>query len=222
MNLESVPLLRGLEQQEIELVRSVVKERIYPKGTTIFVEGQETDGLYIVTSGLIKVFKLYKDGREKTLAILREGDIIGEVTISGSTIRSATVGAIEHTNILVISKTDLHELLRQIPGLSIRVIETLSHRLRQTNRQVEELTFLNARSRVICNLITLAKECGQTDKNGIKITLRLTHADLANLVGVTRETVTKVLSELQNSNLIQINNRQIRVLDIQKLYDEVT
>lgn len=222
MELEKIPLLKGLEQEEIKLVRSVVKERIYPKGSVIFVEGQETDGLYMVVCGVVKVFKLYKDGREKTLAILRNGDIIGEVTISGSSVRSATVASIEQTSILVIAKEDFQDLLKKIPELAIRVIEILSYRLRQTNRQVEELAFLNARSRVICNLINLAKECGQVDKTGIKITFRLTHAELANLVGVTRETVTKVISELQHNDLIKINNKQVCVLDLEKLYREVT
>lgn len=218
MDIADVPLFKGLEPDKIERIRKIVIKRTYPKGATMFIEGQETDGLYIVTSGFVKVLKLHKDGREKTLAILGEGEILGEMTIFGSDLRSATLETLEQSTVLVIPRADFQLLLEEMPELAIRVIEVLSYRLRQSNRQIEELIFFNARSRVICNLVQLANERGRAEKNGIKIILRLTHAELANLIGVSRETTTKVLAELQAGNLIKITSKQIQIVNLDELY----
>lgn len=221
MEISNVPLFKGLNQNEIDRIKGIITLRAYPKGATVFVEGQETDGLYIVNSGLVKVTKLHKDGREKTLAILSDGDTLGEMTLFGSDLRSATLETLEKTTLMVIRRDNFRDLMAEIPGLFVRIIEILSRRLRESNRQIEELTFFNARSRVICNLIHLAKERGKIDQGGIKISLKLTHAEFANLIGVSRETVTKVLSELQELSLIKISNRQIKILNIDKMYEQV-
>lgn len=221
VELTKISLFKGFDHEELARVRGRIFERIYPKGTTIFVEGQKTDGLYIITSGLMKVLKLHKDGREKTLAILNEGEILGEMTLLGSDLRSATVETLQQTSVLVISKEDFQPLLLEVPKLSIRLIEVLSGRLKQANQQIQELIFLNSRCRVICNLLNLAEKYGRSEKGGIRISLHLTHAELAKLAGVSRETVTKVLAELQDSNLISISSRQLRVLNLDELYGEV-
>ncbi|OPY58257.1 MAG: cAMP receptor protein [Pelotomaculum sp. PtaU1.Bin035] len=221
IDVSKISLFNGLDREELDRVTKKVVERIYPKGATIFVEGQETDGLYIVTSGLIKVLKLHKDGREKTLAILNKGDILGEMTLFGSNLRTAIAETLEQTTVLVIPKANFQSLLLEIPKIAIRVIETLSSRLKQANRQIEELTFLSARSRVICNLINLAKEYGQPDRGGIAISLQLTHAELANLVGISRETMTKVLAGLQDSKLIKVTRKKIQIINQNDLHRQV-
>lgn len=125
MEIEKIFLFSGLREQELDQVKSKFKERVYPKGATIFVSGQETDGLYIIFRGLVKVLMLYPDGREKTLAILTEGDILGEVSLFGSELRSATVETLETTTFLIISRNDFLSLLPIIPSLAMRVIELL-------------------------------------------------------------------------------------------------
>ncbi len=221
VNLHQITLFQDLNQEELSLVAAKVAERVFPKGVTLFVEGQETDGLYIIKSGLVKVYMLHRDGREKTLAILTPGDVLGEMTVYGSDLRSATVETLELTTFLIINKVDFRSLLFKIPKISISMIEMISNRLRQANRQIQELSFMNSRSRVICNLLHLAEEHGKIVRGEIGIPLRLTHAELGKLAGVSRETVTKVLVELQDNNLIDSNNKQLRVLEMVKRQREV-
>jgi len=221
ISLSKISIFEGLGQDELDRVVKWVTRRTYPKGTTIFVEGDETDGIYIVTSGLVKVLKLHKDGREKTLAILNEGDILGEMTLFGGGLRTAIAETLEQTTVLVIPKANFQSLLTEIPRISIKIIEILSNRLKQANRQIEELVFLNARSRVVYNLISLAKEYGQPEEGGITISLQLTHAELAKLVGISRETMTKVLAELQDGNLIKVTRKKLQIIDLDDLYRQV-
>ena len=211
MELRKVKLFSKLEPEELSQIEKTARERVYPRGATVFVSGQEADGLYIIYTGRVKVVMLYPDGREKTLAIFREGETLGEVTLYGSELRSATVETLETTTFLVISRESFQSLLMNMPRLCVEVIELLSKRLRRANRHIEELTFLNARSRVICALIYLAEEHGRKKGQEVQIAFSLTHAELAKLVGVSRETVTKVLIELQDKKMIDVRRGKIKI-----------
>ncbi len=221
MDLRKISLFSELGPEELETVKSAAKLRVYPKGATVFVSGQEADGLYMIQIGRVKVLMLYPDGREKTLALIGEGEALGEVTLYGSELRSATVETLETTTFLVISRERFQSLLLTIPRLSIKIIELLSSRLRRANQQIEELTFHNARSRVICALIYLAEEHGRKTKQEIQIAFPLTHAELAKLVGVARETVTKVLIELQDQKLIDVMRGRIKIMDLAGLHQQL-
>jgi len=221
LNLQKVKLFSDLTTEELEQIKWTARECVYPRGMTVFVKDQEADGLYIICAGLVKVMILYSDGREKTLAILGEGDILGEVTLYGSELRSASVETLAVTTFLIISREQFHSLLLAIPRLSFKVIELLSWRLRRANQQIEELAFLNARSKVICALIYLAEEHGREVGNETYVLLSLTHAELAKLAGVTRETVTKILGELQDKKLISVAKSNIKVTDLTLLRREL-
>jgi len=221
MELQAMKLFCDLQEEGLQQVKEVTQERVYPKGATVFVGGQEADGLYIVQSGRVKVLMLYPDGREKTLAIVREGETLGEVTLYGSELRSATVETLETTRFLVIPREHIRSLLLAMPVLSVRLIELLSQRLRRANRQIEELTFHNSRSRVICGLICLAEEHGCAAGQQTQILFPLTHAELAKLVAVSRETVTKVLGELQEKDLIQMVRGRIKINRVAELKQEI-
>lgn len=221
MELTQIPLFQELTQEELTIIKDFTHKRTYPKKTVLFVEGQGSDGIYLITEGLIKVYKLHPDGREKTLALLGPGDILGEMSVTGEEMRSATAETLERTIILAIARTDFQKLLTTMPSLASGLIKLLSDRLRSANRQIEELAFLNARSRVISNLILLAQEQGQKKPAGIFLPLRLTHAELAKLIGVTRETVTRVLTELQQDELLAMQGKKMTFLNLDKLYREI-
>lgn len=221
MDMQRFKLFSDLQSIDLEYVKSLGRKRIYPKDTPVFIKDQKADGIYLIYTGLVKVSSLYHDGREKVFAILGEGEILGEMTLWGSNLRSASVETIEVTTFFIISHDNFRLLLKTLPGLSLKVIELLSERLRQAVRQIEDLTFLDARRRVIGSLIYLSDEKGRKVGTDINIVVSLTHAELANLTGVTRETVTKVLNELQNEKLINTSRRQIKVIDQTTLREQL-
>ncbi len=218
-DLLALPFFSGLTDSELSLLQEKAVKKTFSRGSTVFMEGQETDGFYILVSGQAKVFMLHRDGREKTLAILGQGDILGEVTLFGSCLRSAYVEAMEDTLFFIIPRREIEDLLQKIPALSIKIIEILSDRLRSANRQIQELAFYNARNRVVLNLLELSEKYGKEYKGTIRLNIRLTHAELAKLAGVSRETVTKVLGSLQDDKLISLTQRHVGIVDKKGLLD---
>ncbi|PKM85941.1 MAG: Crp/Fnr family transcriptional regulator [Firmicutes bacterium HGW-Firmicutes-12] len=218
---DNVSLFQGLSPLILQKIEQRGIKRTYPKKSIPFVEGQGSDGIYIILSGLIKVMKLHDDGREKTLAILGPGEILGEMTLTEETLRSATAEALELTTVLAISREDFLGLLAEMPELSYRIINLLSTRLRQTNQQIEELIFLNARSRVINNLLNLVHKQGMHKNGSFYLPIKLTHSELAKLIGVSRETVTKVFAELQDNNLIYLDGKEIHITNLEALQKEI-
>ena len=219
--MKGINFFHGMKEEDIQKILNTSNERLYSRGTIIFSEGQKTDGIYIITEGLIKVYKMSVDGREKTLAILNPGDILGEMALFDHNLRSATAEALEATKVNVIPRQDFERLLEEMPVLATKLIRVLAERLRQADEEIKNLLFLNARSRVILNLVQLAETHMQGKKPGTPMPFRLTHAEMANLVGVSRETVTRVISELQDEGLIRIEKRKLWINDIQKLKKEL-
>lgn len=221
VELAQVKLFSALNEEELTAAAARGRQVVYPGGATVFVRGQEADGLYVILSGRVKVVMLCPDGREKTLAILGPGEVLGEVALFGAELRSAGVETLETTTFLVISPADFRALLETMPALSSEVIILLAERLRRANRQIEELAFLNARSRVICALISLGEEHGRRSGEGVFIPLSLTHAEMAKLAGVTRETTTKALGDLQQSKFVVLARGSIRLPDLAGLKREL-
>jgi CRP/FNR family transcriptional regulator len=216
-NLSKLTFFNKLSSEEMEQVNRVAIERHYPKGATIFLEGEESDGFYIVVSGLVKIIKLHGDGREKTLDLIREGEVLGEMTIVGSNLRSATAIVVKQTNMIVFPGKSFQNLMADMPVLAANIIEILSERLRSANSQIEALSFLNARSRVIYNLIHLVREQNTAGEGKTAIIPRLSQSEMANLCGVSRQVVNKVLNELRLGRFIEIAQKHIQILDLDGL-----
>jgi CRP-like cAMP-binding protein len=221
LDISVIPILRNLSKEQVIKLQEKAIQRTYPKNSFLFEEGQATDGVYFIISGYIKIVKPHKDGREKTLAILKAGDILGEMTLFKNEFRTATAVALAQSTVIAINKSDFQILLHDIPQLGIELISILSERLADTNRQVQDLMFLNVRSKVISNLIQMAKIYGKNQKDVTEISLKLTHEELSNLVGIARENVTKTLNELQDLKIIEVVRRQIRIIDLNKLNKEI-
>ena len=208
--LRHVPLFSELSPSELEQVATLSSPRSCRRGETIFLENDPGDALYIIQSGLVRIYRVAEDGREKTLAILTDGDFFGEMALMDEMPRSAVAQAREPTQLLAIHKQDFERLLAQNPHLSRAIITSLSRRLRAANEQLLGAVFLDVRERVHRILKVLAAEHGHPHPGGGRIIgLRLTHQELANLAGTSRETVTRVLAEMQDEGLIRWQDRRL-------------
>ena len=209
--LSRVPIFDGMRTDELEKLLGVAQVRDYARGALIFSEGDPGNAMLILLSGAVKVHRLSPDGREVTLAILRAGDCLGEMSLLDGLSRSASADAIEHTTALEIRRDDFLRLLRSRPEMSLAIIQILAARLRQTDRRLEHLVLGDARSRVLGVLLDLAAGHGVPYSGGTKIDIRLTHQEIAELAGIARETASRILSELADEGLIQLDERHIIV-----------
>lgn len=211
--LMQVPIFEDLTEAELAEVAPLFLERKLRKGTIIFFEGDTGDEMYIIKSGVVKIQRL-ESSREMILALFREGDYFGEMAlITRGQTRSATAETIEPTVLYVLSRDNFIDFLMRTPSLMLKLLEITMERLRRTNEQIEDLSFLDVRSRIFKLIIRLGEEHGKETDEGLLINLKLTHQQLANMAGTVRESVTKVLQELQNEHVIDINQKMILIRD---------
>jgi CRP-like cAMP-binding protein len=215
--LRAIPLFRDLDYHDLEALSRVAREQLLPKGSLILAAGDPGDALHLIVTGLVKVFQTSEDGREKTLAILGPGDCLGEVALLDGGTRSASASTMAESRLLTLPRASFQEALHQQPGLAEQLLLVLAARLRKADQQVEQLAFQNARGRVVSALLALAEAHGVADPGGRRITLRLTHQDLADFAGTTRETSTRVLAELTDRGLVGFAGRQIQLCDVEGL-----
>jgi CRP-like cAMP-binding protein len=204
--LGAVPLFSGLDRESLERISGIARRRRYDRGCPIFFEGEPGGSLLIIAAGAVKIFKVSEDGREKTLAILKAGDFFGEMSIFDGAPRSAAAQALSSCEVLVIDREAFLALMKSAPELATDIALALAERLRRTNEDLERLAFRDARGRIFDALLQLAKAHGEKAGVGVRIKLRLTHQELANYAGVTRETVTRVLAELEESRLVSVGD----------------
>ncbi len=152
------------------------------------------------------------------LAVLQKGDYFGEMAvIRPGLVRSATAETASPTKLFTLRRTDFEKLIEQHPWLALQLLEYSLERLRRTNQQVYDLTFLNVKTRIMKRLLRLSQEYGVSEAEGIRIDAKLTHQQIAEMVGAARETVTKVLQELQEEGHILIRNKWITLPDRERM-----
>jgi CRP/FNR family cyclic AMP-dependent transcriptional regulator len=195
--LRRIPLFSHVADQDLEQIASHLIERRYPRNGTIVEEGLAGDYMYILTEGRVKVTKLSDDGREKILDFLEVGAFLGEMALLEREPRSASVKALTAVRVLALSRGDFMGILRKSPDLSLSVIKELSRRLRTVNDQASALSFQRVRERTMGLLERLATDL--TPSGEQKLTPTLTHQQMADMIGTSRETVTRVVKDLKQS-----------------------
>ncbi len=212
--LKQVPLFAGLTPQELEHLATVMRPTHHPKGHVIFSEGDKGDEFLVIVEGSVKVEISSEDGKELTLAILRPFQFLGELALLDDFNRSATAATLEDSRFLVLTKVDFHRVVDQYPRMLLPILKTLSRRIRLLTDDIASMAFMDSFTRIARKLVALANDMTKVEKDGsVTIPQPLTHQELANLVGTTRETVTKVLNDMKNRELISIARHRITIHD---------
>lgn len=213
-----VPLFSGLDVKEQVRITELISRRSYNKGEMIFLQGDIVEGLYIINQGKIKVFKYTREGKEQILYILSVGDFFGELSLINAEEANYNVEAIEEVKLCLISRNDFAELLNVSNNISMKLLENVGGRLMKLERLVQSLGTKEVEARIAQMLLDLAKEFGQEKLSAIEINIPLTREDMANFIGVTRETISRKLSLFQDEGIISlVGNKTIIINDIKGL-----
>jgi len=211
--LRAIPLFASLEESGLQEIADLLIDRKFPKDAVIFEDGSIGDYMYVIRSGEVKVTKMSEDGREKILEILAEGEFFGEMALLDRQPRSASVKTTRACTLLALSRQDFSALLRRDPDISLELIHELVRRIREADEQIRGLLFERVEARTRRLLRRRASEA-VPDRPDRRATPPITHQQLADLVGTSRETVTRVLKELKDSGwLEQEGKRYIVRLD---------
>jgi CRP/FNR family transcriptional regulator len=209
--LKSTGLFEGISEEEARKIARLSFERAYPKGTAIFSEGDPSDGIYIVKGGLVKLTSLSETGTEAIHHILKQEEIFGELLITEKA-RAFTATAIEDAVVTVIPRERFLELLSLVPTVSRNFIRFLSKRLVKVEKGVADSSHSWSYHRLARALLHLGEKYGEKTPAGTLIRLRLTHEDLSNLIGTTRETVTTQINKFERMGLLNRQGRHLIVI----------
>jgi len=210
--LKRVPLFNDLSEAELARFAEVTREREYPRNSVILFEDDPGDALYIVSSGQVKVVLIGEDGREVILSVLGDGDFFGEMSLIDDEPRSAHVIAMKDSHLLVLRRDDFQTQLQQHPSVALKLLRVMVQRLRRADEKIGSLVLLDVNGRVAQLLLDLAEESG-----GPRLTRKLTHHTIAQMIGSSRETVSRAMRELVDRGLIEVSRREITITNADAL-----
>jgi CRP-like cAMP-binding protein len=203
----AVDLFQGVSQRDARRISSCCTEKWFSRGVRIFREGDSADSLYVLKKGLVKLTSLSDKGRETILHILQPDEIFGELLLSEEK-RPFTAVAIEDALVMIISRESFLELLSAVPTLALNFMRLLSKRLAMVERELTESSHTWSYQRLARVLLQLGEKYGEEVAAGTLIKVRLTHEDLANLIGTSRETVTTQLNRFSRLGLLKRQARR--------------
>lgn len=206
--LRTIPLFSDLREGDIERIGQAARERSYPRNSVIVFEDDPGDALYVVLSGQVKVVLTAEDGREVILSVRDRGDFFGEMSLIDQEPRSAHVIAMEEARLLVLRREDFHSCLRDIPEIAVGLLRALVTRLRQADDKIGGLVLLDVPGRVAGLILDMAD-----DADGVHITKRVTHHMIAQMIGSSRETVSRTMRSMADQGLIEASRKRISIND---------
>lgn len=209
-------LFRGLPDAALERMAGIATRRIYQKGSVIFAQGERGDALFGVVAGRVRISASGAGGQEVFLNIMEPGDTFGEIAVMDGLPRTAGATALDPATLIVIKRTDFLQLLEREPRLAIHLLKLLCERLRWTSELVEESAFLTGPARLAKRLLILASLHGRATGIG-RLELRISQAELARFLGISRQIVNQHLSEWRRHEWVELGRSQIVIRNAEAL-----
>lgn len=208
-----VPIFNHLEDRQMGEIVKTIKPGNYKKGEIIYSAGDQSDSLYIVNKGRIRIYRLSESGKEQLVRILAAGDFTGELALFNESIHESYAQAMEDTEVCMINRRDLQDFLMRYPSISLKMLSEFSRRLEKSELQTTRVSTEKVETRIAQFLA----ECVENNKS-LEFTLPMSKKDLASYLGTTPETISRRLTELEDTGYIrQKTARKVLVLDLDGL-----
>jgi CRP-like cAMP-binding protein len=219
--LKRCDLFQQLGQDQLAALEARCRARKLPRGAPIYLPSDQADGVMLVAEGRVKIGSLTQEGKQTILAFIEPGELFGELALLGGEKREEYAETVEKSTIVLIPNEVMRQLLAENHDVSLGITKLFGLRKQRIERRLKYLLFRSNRERLVHLLLELAEQYGQAVPGGVQLKIKLSHQDLANIIGSTRETVTVVLGELQAEGRLQIGRRKIVLTDIVRLADSV-
>jgi CRP-like cAMP-binding protein len=211
--LKKVPLLSDMTGDAVMRLSEVVELKEIRRRQVIYLPGDPGGAVYLVNGGRVKVSKVTRDGKELTLAYRGPGEIFGETCLIDGGPREEMAEAMENALVTEIERSEFERLLQTQASLGYKMTKILAQRRREVENKIENLVFKDVNSKLAELLLRLANEYGVDDSRGTLVALKITHQEMANLIGSTRETVSLTLAQFKRKGLIQTEGRKVIIAD---------
>lgn len=214
-HIGAIPLFEGLNKRHLEDLAMILVDQVFSKGQTIFSEGDEGNGFYVVISGKVKIYKVSAEGKEQILHIFGPGEPFGEVPVFAGEHFPAHAMALEQSRIFYFPREGFLELIRKTPDLALSMLAVLSRRLRRFTGLIEDLSLKEVPGRLAAYLVYLRDRRQGADR----LNLDISKGQLASLLGTIPETLSRILGRMSGCGLIEVEGPRIRILDAEGLED---
>jgi CRP/FNR family transcriptional regulator len=207
--IAAIPLFNGLPRQQHDKLAHIAKERSFKRGQTIFAEGDEGIGFYVLISGKVKIFKLSPEGKEQIFHVFGPGEPFGEASVFAGERFPAHAETLEESRVFFFPRASFVELLKEDPSMALNMLAILSRRLRTFASLVEDLSLKEVPGRLAAYLLFMSDEKGRADE----LKLDIAKNQLASLLGTIPETLSRILARMVRQGLIQLDGPRIIIVD---------
>jgi len=215
--LSRCDLFERLSPEQLRKVEARSRARSFVRGEPIYLPADAADAVFLLTSGRAKICHITPEGKQSILSFIEPGELFGELSLLESSSRDEYAEAIDKTTVVLIPGEVMQSLMDEHPQVTLGITKLIGLRRKRIETRLKNLLFLSNRERLTHLLLELAEQYGKPASRGLDLGIRLSHQDLANVIGSTRETVTVVLGELQEEGLITVGRRKINLLDVEAL-----
>jgi CRP/FNR family transcriptional regulator, cyclic AMP receptor protein len=219
--LKRCELFERLTSEQLAALESHCSMRKFPKRSLVYSPRDPTEGVFLMAAGRVKICTLTEDGKQAILAFLEPGELFGELAVLGPDVHEDYAEACEDSLVIRIPVQVMQRLMNEHPAFGIGINKLIGFRRRRLERRLRSLLFRSNRERLILALLDLAEQYGYPTAGGIQLGVKLSHEDLANMIGSTRESVTIALGELQAEKHLRVGRRTIVLVDLERLAQSV-
>ena len=215
--LSRAGIFQGVDPVAVQNLIEQMETVRFPRGTTIFEEGEPGDRLYIITSGKIKLARHAPDGRENLLTVMGPSDMFGELAIFDPGPRTSSAVCVTEVTAATMNSEMLKQWVADHPAIAQQLLRVLARRLRRTNANLADLIFTDVPGRVAKTLLQLANRFGVQEGGALRVNHDLTQEEIAQLVGASRETVNKALATFAHRGWIRLEGKSVLIVDTEHL-----
>lgn len=211
--IRQTPLFADLPERELDALEQMSESLDVRRKHPVWEPGKPANAVYLVRGGIVKLSKINDEGRELTLHFFTRDHLFGEFCLVSDGVHDSMAEAYEDTLLLRINGADFQRVMLRTPQLAVRMMKLMGERRQRLEARVENLLFRSAHARLAALFIDLAKTFGVRDSRGVIINLKLTHKEIASLIGATRETVSFAILDLRRDQLIQTEGKRVILVD---------
>jgi CRP/FNR family transcriptional regulator len=214
---DNLDFIQELTEDQKAFFYKKAYKKSYPKNSVIFSPGDTGNLIYYVVSGRVKIYNLSIGGKEIIYWFCNPKDLFGLAELCGAEMRAVFAEAVEDTQTLTINKINFVELINNNPQISLYFMRLYGSRIRQAHETIRDLVASDVPSRLAQLLIKLSQISGELDCDRIMLKNKLTHQELANMIGATRTTVTEIINHFKRDGLIKYDSGKITILNLKQL-----
>jgi CRP-like cAMP-binding protein len=211
--LRKIPLLEGLSTDQYRDLVGLVEVREVQRRHIVYLPGDAGAHVFFIQGGRIKCSKVSRDGKELTLTYVAAGEFFGELCVLEGQPREEMAEAMKNSVITVLPRESIRALLEAEPHIAFRFIKVIGDRRRSMETKIEHMVFRDVHAKLAALLLELGREYGQDTEDGLQLDVKITHQEMANLIGSTRETISLTLAAFKRKELIQLNGRTVVLTD---------